>query len=154
MNATFNITTRSLAFSDPNGNGNDPQKRNVDWNSSISIAVNNPTSVPYTIAPGASLTLFDGSRAISADGTTQWTLSLSTLASDRYRFTNTAGTAPALRVDRNLTLNTVSVTVTANANQTATFTGTAGNFSAVQVGDTVFLPGPQTGDSATVFSVL
>lgn len=155
MNATLNITNRTLGHSDPNNTtGNDPLKKSVDWGSNIIVSVNNPATVPYTLAPGASVTLFDGSRTIAADGTTQWTLSLSSLASDRYRFTHTSGTAPALRTDRGLTLSAVSVAATVNANQTVTFAAPAASFSAVQVGDVLFVPGPETGDASTVFSSL
>lgn len=153
MNGTLTLTTRTLGFSDPGNPGNDPQKRNVDWKSSISVAAKNIAGVPYTVDPNSSLTVFSGARTISADGTTQWTLTLSALASNRYRFTASAGTAPALRTDRALALNTQTVTVAVNTNQTATFTASgAGAFSAVQVGDTLFIPGVSTGDSAGPFN--
>jgi hypothetical protein len=146
MNGTLSLSTRSLGYSDPTNPGNDPQKRNVDWRSSITVAAKNVSGVPYTIPVGASVTLFDGTRSNSSDGTTQWTLALSTLSSDRYRFTNSAGTAPVLRTPRTLALG-ATVTVLVNANQTATFTSTASAFTAVQVGDTVFVPGVTTGDT-------
>jgi hypothetical protein len=155
MQGTLTIQTRTLGFADPQNPGNDPLKRTVDWASTITIPANNATAQPYTIDPGATLSLFSGSRTISADGTTQWTLTLSPLASNRYRFTNNAGTAPALRTDRALALNTQTVTVVVNSNQTATFTASGGGaFSAVVAGDTFFIPGVSTGDTAGPFNAL
>lgn len=154
MDGTLSLTTRTLGFSDPTNAGNDPQKRNVDWKSSISVPAKNVAGVPYTVDPGATLSLFSGNRTISADGTTQWTLTLSPLAANRYRFTSTSGTAPVLRTDRALALNTQTVIVTVQVNQTATFAANAAAFSAVQVGDTLFIPGVTTGDTAGPFNPL
>jgi len=153
MDGTLSLVTRTLGFSDANNVGNDPQKRNVDWRSSLSVSAKNIASVPYTIAPGASLTLFDGTRTIAADDTTEWELTLSPLSGNRYRFTwDGTGTAPQLRNDRQA--NVTAVTVTVNANQTATFTATAGNFGFAADGDTLFIPGQVTGDGASVFNPL
>lgn len=152
MNGTLSLQTRTLGYSDVTNPGNDPQKRNVDWRSSISVSANNIAQQPYTIAAGGTLTLFDTTRTTLADNTTQWTLSLSILDVTRYRFTNTGGTAPALRTARTLSLGP-TVAVAVNANQTATFTSSVSAFSTAQVGDTVFVPGTTTGDSGP-FNVL
>lgn len=153
MKGTLTIITQTLGYSDPDlsGANNDPKKKNVDWGGQITVSAKNIAGTPYSVDPGASLTLFNNSRTITADGTTQWTLSLSSLSSNRYRFAVTSGTAAGLRTDRNVASATHSVTVTVNANQTATFTSTAGLFSAVQVGDTLWIPGLTTGDAAGPF---
>lgn len=152
MDATLVIASLTRAYSDtPNTAA--PTMKSIDWASQVSVPVSNAKTEPYKLAPGETLSVFSGVRATGVDGTTQFTLALSTLASDRYRFTATSGTAPALRTDRGLTLNTASVVMAVNANQTVSMTSASGSFSAVQVGDVVFLPGPTTGDAATVFGV-
>jgi hypothetical protein len=157
MDGTLKIFHTTLAFGDPNPTGaaaSNPRKKYVDWNEDISVSVKNPKSAPFTVDPGASLALFNGTRSNSADGTTQWTLSLSPLSADRYRFTATSGTAPALRTARSVSLNGVATTVAVNANQTATVSAPASTFSAAQVGDQVFVPGTSTGDTAGPFNAL
>lgn len=112
----------------------------------------------FQVQPSATLSLFNGTRSITADSSTAWSLSLVTIAmSTFYRLTWTGGTNPTLRTDRALALSGEPVTVAVNTNGTVTFTipGASSNtFAAVQVGDTVFIPGPVTGDSASVFNTL
>lgn len=152
MDATLVLASLTQAYSDtPNTSA--PAMKTVDWANQVSVAVANAKTDPYTIAPGDTQSIYSGVRSTGVDGTTQFTLTLSG-ASNRYRFTATAGTAPALRTDRGLTLATVAVTVTVNSNQTATVAANASAFSSVQVGDTVFIPGPTTGDATTVFNPL
>lgn len=153
MQGTLTIITQTLGYSDPDltGANNDPKKKNVDWGNQITVTAKNISNQPYSVDPGASLTLYNNARTITADATTQWTLALSTLSSNRYRFTVSGGTAAGLRTDRSLAMSTKSVTVTVNANQTATFAATATTFSAVQVGDTLWIPGTTTGDTAGPF---
>jgi hypothetical protein len=154
MNGTLKLNSNIQAYADI-GETSNPTKRYVDWSTKRSYPVKNPKSDPHTVDPGASLTLFSGIRSTSIDNTTEFALSLSTLASDRYRFAWTGvGTAPALRTNRGLTLATHAVTMTANANLTLTMAATAGDFTNVQVGDTVFLPDTTTGDAASPFSPL
>lgn len=147
---TLNRTLHVLAWEDLASNNN-PQRRPVDWRRSLqSIPVNKAQTRPVSIDPSSEVTIFDGTRVLTHDGTTQYTLSLSTLSSTRYRLAWTGvGTAPGFRTDRGLTLSAGSVTITLNANQTVTVTHTGGAvFGAVQVGDTVFIPGTTTGDAA------
>jgi hypothetical protein len=65
---------------------------------------------PVVLAPRESRSIFSTSRSISADGTTAWTLTLSSSSRSRYRFTHSSGTAPALRTDRSLTHQSKSYT--------------------------------------------
>lgn len=154
MDATLKLISDTLAYGDV-GTTSNPLRRYVDWAVSRSYSVRNPKAEGIAVEPGASYTLFSGTRSTSIDGTTEFNLSLSTLASTRYRFTwSGVGTNPVFRTDRALTLNTVLVTIVVNTNQTITMTGVGGSFSAVQVGDVVFLPGPTTGDAATVFNAV
>lgn len=154
-NATLNLSSADLAYGDVPPNSN-PAKRYVDWKSNISgLIVSNPKTQPFDLAPGELLTVFDGTRSTSIDGTTTFSITLSPIDSIRYRFTATAGTAPAFRTDRALTLsgNTLSVTVNVNNSVTLAITAGGGNFSAVLVGDVVFIPDTTTGDSASPFNV-
>jgi hypothetical protein len=153
MDGTLKLNSNILAYADIGATSN-PTKKYVDWGVRRSYPVGNPKSVPYTIDPGGTLTLFSGTRSLSVDNTTNFSLALSTLAADRYRFTFTSGADPVLRTARALTLATRTVVVTVNANLTATMATQAGDWTAVQVGDTVFLPDTTTGDSASPFNPL
>lgn len=154
MNGTLKLNSNILAHGDAADSSN-PAKRYVDWTTKRSISVRNPKAEAFVVDPGASLTVFSGVRSTSIDSGSEFTLSLSTLASDRYRFTWTGtGANPAFRTSRGLTLSGHVVTLTANANTTLTMVATAGDFSSVQVGDTLFIPDTTTGDSASPFNVL
>jgi hypothetical protein len=155
MDATLNVVTKILAFADAEISSN-PRLKAVDWLRDISgVPVADPQSELYTIAPGGSRTVFDGTFASTIDGTTTFDLSLSTLESSRYRMTHTGGTAPGIRTGRGLTLNGIAVTFTVNANGTVTITVPPGSdFTNVQVGDNLFVPHTTTGDSSSPISVL
>lgn len=155
MDALLNINSQVLAYADATTSSN-PSLKYVDWRRSLSgIVVKNPKTESYVVDPVSSKLIFDGTRSTSIDGTTQFSLALSTIAgtTDRYRFTSTAGTSPAFRTDRALTNNGQTLTWVLQTNQSVTVASdVVGAFAAVQVGDTVFVPGTTTGDSATVFN--
>lgn len=135
-----------------------PLRRYVDWGRRIEgVVVDKPESKQYEIDPGATSTIFSGSRSLTVDGTTAFNLTLNSVIPGVYRLTWAAGTSPGFRTDRSLTLNTEVVTVTVNNNATADFalsSGSPNNFASVQVGDVVYVPHTTTGDSASPFSVL
>ena len=152
MNANLNLFLSIQAFTDPTVTSN-PKKRIPDLNKSLQgLAIQDPRGDTFSLDPQQSLSIFDGSRTTSIDNTTEFTLSLSTLASNRYRFTHTNGTAPVFRTDRALTANGSNITIVVNTNNTITLTSDNSDFGSVVVGDNVFIPGPTTGDSATVFA--
>jgi len=152
MDAKLNLTSNVLAFSDVNVTSN-PSLRQIDWSRFHQVDVSNPKTDIFDLAPGETLTLFNGTRSTSINGSTDFDLTLSPLASTRYRFTwGGAGANPAFRTDRGLALDTETVTVVINNNYTATFTTTAGGFSGMVAGDIVFIPGTTTGDTAGPFS--
>lgn len=153
MDGTLKLISNALAYADL-GETSNPTQKYFDWAGKRTYAVENPQGVPHTIDPGATLSLFSGTRSLAVDNTTSFRLDLSLLASNRYRFTWTSGTDPVLRTARSLSLNSRAVTVTANANLTATFASQAGDWTAVQVGDVVFIPDPTTGDAQGPFNVL
>lgn len=155
MDSTLNVSTKILAFADAEISSN-PRLKNVDWYRDISgMPVADPRSEAHSIAPGASKTIFDGTFASTIDGTTAFDLTLSTLDASRYRIAHSAGTAPGIRTGRALALNGISVTFTVNSNATMTVSVPAGpDFTAVQVGDHVFVPHTTTGDASSPVSVL
>ncbi len=153
MDGTLKLIGTTLAYADVGVTSN-PMRKYADWAVQRSYKVANPKTEPYTVDPGATLTVFNGSRTMATDGTTQFTLTLSPLASTRYRFTFSAGTDPVLRTARALALATKTVTVTVNNNLTVTMASLVGDWTAVQVGDTVFIPGTTTGDAAAPFNPL
>jgi hypothetical protein len=153
VDGTLKLIISATAYADLGADSN-PKRKFFDWQAQRQYAVKNPAGIPYTVDPGATLSLFSGARSLGTDGTTALRLDLSLLASNRYRFTWSGGTDPVLRAARALSLNSRAVTVTTNANLTATFASTAGDWTAVQVGDTVFIPDPTTGDAQGPFNVL
>jgi hypothetical protein len=153
LDGTLKLLSTALAYADV-GSTSNPTQKYFDWKAQRSYAVRNPTGLPYTIDPGATLSLFSGARSLATDGTTVLRLDLSPLAATRYRFSWTGGTNPVLRTARALALSGRSVVVTVNANLTATFAAQAGDWSALQAGDTVFIPDTTTGDAAAPFNPL
>jgi len=151
----LSIVSQVTAFDDASS-GNQPTKRLMDWRRSLlQLPVTDPKSEKITLDPLASLVVFDGTRSTSIDGTSAFALTTSSLSATRYRITNSAGTAPALRTARSVTLSGLNVTITVNLNLSVTITVSAGTpFGAVQVGDVVFLPGVSTGDPASPFNNL
>lgn len=152
-NGTLTISKKILGFFGA-ATSSSPLLNGIDWAESVTVSADDPQTQVFTIAAGETSTLFNGSRTILADGTTEWTLTLSSLSSDRYRFTNTAGTAPQLRTPRAVTVTGKTYDVVVNTNQTITMTASSSTWGAVQVGDVVFIPGTTTGDSAGPFNVL
>lgn len=145
----------SIVIYDDAGVTNNPYLRLPDWTKNFTLSVSNPQANKYLVQAGTTLTVFNGSDATSIDGTSSFSIALNPALSSTYRVTWTGGTAPAFRTDRNLALNTGTMTVTINNNATATFTTSILNgFNAALVGDVLFIPGPVTGDAATPFNVL
>lgn len=154
MDGTLKLVSKTLAYADL-GETSNPTKRFADWSAQQTYQVRNPKTEPYTIAPGDTLAVFSGVRSTSVANDTEFTLTTSLLSATRYRFTHSAGAAPALRTARAVDLSGVDLTLTVNANSTLTLVADAVTpFSAVQVGDIVFIPGASTGDAASPFDSL
>lgn len=153
--AFLNLDVGILAYEDQPITSS-PQLRDVDWRRrfrglSIQPAGNQPVT---QIPAGGSLTLLDGHRTLAIDGTTAFTLTLDPLDPTQYFLTWTAGTAPAFRADRSLTLSGSTLSLTPQANQSAILSITAGSgtFAGVVAGDNVFIPGISTGDTLGPFN--
>lgn len=152
----LNLFNHILAFGDTDSATNNPQMRYVDWRQSATgVSVEVPYSREYVIEPAGSITIFDGSRTLGIDGTTEFQLTL--IESGVYRLTTTGGTAPAFRTARTILTATDDIVVEVNNNATVSFTldsDLGHTFSNAQVGDTIFIPDTTTGDSASPFNVL
>lgn len=147
--STLNRTSQVVVFDDLPAS-NTPQRRSVDWRRALqSIPVTKPQTQTIQIDALSETTVFDGTRTLTFDGTTQLALTLSDLDPSRYRLAWTGvGTAVGFRTNRNLTLSAGSVTLTLQANSTVVVTHDAGAvFGAVVVGDAVYIPGVITGDT-------
>ena len=155
MDATLNVVTKILAYADQQVNSQ-PRLRFVDWVRDISgIPVRDPLSSGHQVAGQTAVTIFNGTRATTLDGTTAFSVALLPLTeSNRYRFTWTGGTNPTLRTGRGLTPTGILLTLTVNPNATLTVVAASPLFGSVLVGDEVFIPHTTTGDAANVFSVL
>lgn len=151
--STLIVSSKAVAHSDTSAS-NDPRRKHFDWTRERKVDVSNPKSNEEVIPAGGSFTFFNGTVATSIDGSTAFSVTKSSLGGGRYRFTNSGGTAPALRTDRALTLNGQNVTIVDNGDGSASITLGAGTFGGTVAGDSLFLPGPQTGDSTTPFNVL
>lgn len=148
--STANLEVSLFAYDDQPESRN-PRLKRIDWRPQLfQLQVNLPQQAPYSVPPGQSVTVFDASRTLLSDGTTQYSLAGSALGGGRYRLAWTGvGTDPAFRVDRDLNLSSGTLSLVANANSTVTVTHTGGSvFGSVVAGDTVFVRGASTGDTA------
>ena len=133
----LNIQINSIAYRD-NKPSNNPSIRTFDYSYKLlGIAADRAESKDYSLAPGETRTIFNGTRTTAIDGTTAFDVSQPNPAVNTYRFTNSGGTSPAFRTDRlpgidNTSEFSVAVngplstyTTTAVTGQVASFAGTA-----------------------------
>lgn len=154
MNGILNVSTKIVAFADPQVSSQ-PRLKFFDWYRDLSgITVRDPKSEGHILQAGESKTIFDGTRSTTIDGTTAFSVVLSPLDPSRYRFTHTGGTSPGLRTSRSLTPTGIALTFAVNANATVTLTAASSLFGSVVAGDLIFIPHTTTGDAANVISVL
>jgi hypothetical protein len=158
--ATLSITSRYLAFDDFVASNN-PLQRSFDWSRvQQGIPVDTPNCELHRIQPLTQIQIFNGTRTLAYDATTQFSLEVLNVAPNRYRlFWTGTGTAPAFRTDRGVNFLTGStpytVTVTPQLNNSVALTASAGAiFSNVIPGDVVYVPGLTTGDPASILNTL
>lgn len=153
--STLNLLTKAVAFKDQGGPSNQPQQKHFDWARQQTVTVSSPKSNEEDIPAGGSFTFFSGSVATSTDGTTAFTITRSALDSTRYRFTHSAGTAPAFKPPVALALAGSSLTIAVQPDATALMTIVGvDTWGALAPGDEVFIPGITTGDTASPFNTL
>ncbi len=153
--SSLTVIMQAVAFEDAGANSN-PTKKPVDWARTVSnVPVENAGTQRYKIQPLGTLTVIDGTRPTSIDGTSEFSLAVNAADPNRYRITNTAGTLPGFRTDRGVDCTGIELTAVVNPNLSVTITAGSGTpFTAVEVSDIVFIPGPATGDPANVFNAL
>ena len=148
--ATINLSRKTLAWEGDPANSN-PPRRLIDWNRQVlQIPVEDAGDAPpVRLAPGESRVVFNGGRTLTADGTTQYQVALTSLDTNRYRLTWTGtGTDPGFRAPRTLSLSTGTVTFALQPNLTMLLTSSLGAvFGAVQAGDTITVAGLATGET-------
>lgn len=156
MDAFINIFQKIQAYGDRSISTN-PVLRNVDWSRNIQgMSVVDAQAQAFTLDPGATKLVFDGTRTTTIGPATAFDVSLSPLDPSIYRFT-WSGTNPTLRTDRAMALTgrTLTFTVLANNSVELVVSGAGTNdFTGVLPGDTVFIPNTNTGDSSSPVSVL
>lgn len=135
---TLNFQLNAVAYKDIKPSNN-PSIRVFDLAyKQLGVSVNHPDADDLSIAPGETRVIFDGTRTTSIDGTTAFTMTQPDPSLNVYRFTRSAGTAPAFRTDRAPGVdNTSAFTVSLNG-PLATYTNTGGtplSTASTQVGD-------------------
>lgn len=110
-----------------NNPSNAPGRNNFKWERSINSAlVNNPNSLEFTLAPGETRSLWDGSRTLTQNNTTQYSIALVSFSTTEYRLSWVGGAVPTFRTLRSSGANnSTNVTVTVNG-PVVTFTSTSG----------------------------
>lgn len=149
------VISQAVAYEDVGASSN-PTQNPIGWARTISnLPVENPGTQLLRIAPLTTATIFDGTRSTSLANDSVFALTLSPEDSNRYRITNTGGTAPAFRTARAVDCSSIALTFVVNTNLTVTVTAGSGTpFASALVGDTVFIPGTSTGDTASPFNDL
>jgi len=128
------------AYSDASASNN-PSLGNFKWAREINgLPAANPQSEVHPLAPGESKTIFNGTRTLSSDNTTTYSIALKPLSASNYRITHTGGTAPNFRTPRALGIDATTQFTTTLNGPLVTFASTGGtalDTSAVVVGDLV-----------------
>lgn len=133
----LNLLVFLNSYSDPNSSNN-PSLSNFKWDREINgLSVENPQSLAFSLAPGETRVLFNGSRTLAQDGTTLYSIALKPLTSNTYILSNTGGTAPDFRTPRAPGADaTTQISVVLNG-PLATFSSTGGTPLALLSGGVV-----------------
>lgn len=137
MSDKLNFLIYLNAYSDQNPSNN-PSRSNFKWTRDINgLAVDSPSSVAFSLAPGETKTLINGVRTLTQDITTQYSIALAPIAGQNttYQLTWSGGTNPGFRTSRTSGANaTTQVTTTLNGTL-LTFASTGGTpFSLISGG--------------------
>lgn len=140
------IVSHVFAYEEEEATGN-PSRKAIDWPRTIgNVPVRNPETLQRSIEPLGTWTVFDGTRPIALDVTTELSLGSVLGQPSKYRLAVTGGTDPVFRVDREVALIGVETTVAVNPNLSVTISVVAGApFASVEPGDVAFVRGPLTG---------
>lgn len=132
---------------------NNPSKQYGNWKrGNYNIPVDKPAGPQELVIPaGGTVTPFSGVKTIT-HASAEFTLSVNPVKPSTYRLSWTGvGTFSGFRTTRDIDFSGQEVTLTVNNNAIVELSSTV-DVSDAQVGDTVFIPGTMTGDSASPFS--
>lgn len=141
------IMSKLLAYNDSAGVTNNPKQRAFDHTRNVfNISISKPFSENRSVAPGSSLTLFDGTKSTGLVAASS-TLALSLLSAQDsvYALEVTAGPS-GFRTARAVS-GVTSCSVSINNNALAVFDFTGASMGAVQVGDIMKIAGAVTYDT-------
>ena len=112
----LNLLIHLNAYQDANPSNN-PSMNNWKWQRDLQgLDISEPESKSISLPAGQSLSLFSGSIATSADGTTTWDIALKSGTSNTYKISKAAGTSPEFRTQRTSGADaTTQITITKNA---------------------------------------
>lgn len=120
---------------------NNPNMSQTKWERQIQgVTVKKPQSIEFCLAPGETRTLFNGTRTLTADVTTEYDLYLK--SGSTYVLEGVAGTAPGFRTSRAIMSDAtteVSVAVNNGLVTIQSIAGTNFDFTPVVIGDEVLL---------------
>lgn len=156
MPATMLVFINS--YQDTNAPVNSPLLSNFKWTREVDgIDVAKAFSNNYSIPSGQTQTLFDGTRTLNQDGTTQYTLA--PVGSNSYQLSWTGGASPDFRIPRNLVGDATTVVAVTVSGSVATFTSTGGTLwdllsGGVSVGDQVTIGNAFAVSNRGTFQVL
>jgi hypothetical protein len=155
----FNLLVHIQAYEDSNPSNN-PSRNYVKWLREMQgISGDKPQSLEFSLAPGESKSLFNGSRTLAHGGTTEYSIDLKAGTTNTYILSNPAGQAPNFRTPRTvLADNTTEITVTQNGS-VLSFEATNGTLPAfvaggAVVGDTVYINGPFALNNQGYFTII
>jgi hypothetical protein len=119
------------SYSDPHSTNN-PDRNGIKWTRELNgIPVQDAgQTMPFTLAPGESKTLFNTTRTLLQDTSTQYSISLGVAMPNTYTLTAVGGTLPNFRTPRTTGEDaTTQVTVTLNGPVATFSTPTPGTFA-------------------------
>lgn len=137
MMPNLNLLIFLSTSSDINASNN-PSQNNFKWTRNVNgLSVSNPSSLAFPLAPGETKVLFNGTRTLSQDGTTQYSIALKPLTSNTYVLSGVSGTLPNFRSPRAPGSDaTTQVTATLNG-PLVTFSSTGGTAFNLIVGGAI-----------------
>lgn len=143
----LNLFIHMNAYRDSNPSNN-PSLSHAKWTRDIQgISTGKASSQDFCLAPGESKIIFEGSRTLAHDLTSQYEISLKSGTTSTYVLKNTGGTAPNFRTGR---------TTGADATTQATFTKSGSVMTLASVAGTAFsfiLGGVVAGDQVVIGSL-
>jgi len=123
--------------------GNQPQRQNFKWTrETTDFSISSALSETFQTAPGATQALFSGTRSLTQDNTTTYSLALAPFSTSTYQLSYVSGMVPGFRTLRTIGTNATSQVTTSINGPVLTYTFTGGtlpNLSSVQVGDQVLI---------------